>query len=71
MAQFPRERREEFEAYGLRDAEIAAMYVLWVVWFSSRFLGLDMRHLSATASGLLCASAKPVSGAMASRWMLP
>lgn len=52
MARFQRERRDEFEAYGLRDAEIAVMYVLWVVWFSSRFLGLDMRHLSATASGL-------------------
>ena len=52
MAPFQRERREEFEAYGLRDAEIAVMYVLWVIWFSSRHLGLDMRHISATASGL-------------------
>lgn len=52
MARFQRERREAFEEYGLRDAEIAVMYVLWVIWFSSRFLGLDMRHLSATASGL-------------------
>ncbi|MBS0368632.1 MAG: hypothetical protein JSS57_05470 [Proteobacteria bacterium] len=52
MARFQRERREAFEAYGLRDAQIAVMYVLWVVWFSTRFLGLDMRHLSATASGL-------------------
>lgn len=52
MARFQRERPEEFEVYGLRDAEIAVMYVLWVVWFASRHLGLDMRHLSATASGL-------------------
>lgn len=52
MTRFQRERREEFEAYGLRDAEIAVMYVLWVIWFSTRHLGLDMRHLSATASGL-------------------
>ena len=28
------------------------MYVLWVVWFSSRYLELDMSHLSATASGI-------------------
>lgn len=52
MTRFQRERREEFEAYGLRDAEIAVMYVLWVIWFSTRHLGLDMRHLSATTSGL-------------------
>lgn len=52
MARFQRERPEAFEAYGLRDAEIAVMHVLWVVWFSTRFLGLDMRHLSATTSGL-------------------
>jgi hypothetical protein len=52
MTPFQRERREEFEAYGLRDAEIAVMYVLWVIWFSTRHLGLDMRHISATASGL-------------------
>lgn len=52
MTRFQRERRDEFEAYGLRDAEIAVMFVLWVVWFSTRHLGLDMRHLSATASGL-------------------
>ena len=52
MARFQRERPEEFENYGLRDAEIAVMYTLWIVWFSTRFLGLDMRHLSATTSGL-------------------
>lgn len=52
MARFQRKEPEKFEAYGLRDAEIAVMYVLWVVWFSARYLGLDMDHLSATASGL-------------------
>ncbi|WP_301102486.1 hypothetical protein [Propionivibrio sp.] len=52
MARFQRERPEEYEAYGLRDAEIAVMFVLWVTWFASRHLGMDMRHLSATASGL-------------------
>jgi len=52
MARFQRDEPELFETYGLRDAEIAVMYVLWVVWFASRHLGLDMRHLSATASGL-------------------
>lgn len=52
MARFQRQELEKFEAYGLRDAEIAVMYVLWVVWFSARYLGLDMDHLSATASGL-------------------
>lgn len=52
MARFQLREREKFEAYGLRDAEIAAIYVLWVVWFSSRHLKLEMSHLSATASGL-------------------
>lgn len=52
MARFQREEPEAFEAYGLRDAEIAVKYVLWVVWFASRHLGLDMRNLSTTASGL-------------------
>lgn len=52
MARFQRSERDKFEAYGLRDAQIAVMYVLWVVWFSSRHLDLDMNHLSATASGL-------------------
>lgn len=52
MDKFQRKEPELFEAYGLRDAEIAVMYVLWTVWFSDRYLGLDMRHLSATASGL-------------------
>jgi hypothetical protein len=52
MRKFQREDVVKFEAYGLRDAEIAVTYVLWAVWFSNRHLGLDMRHLSATASGL-------------------
>ena len=52
MVVFQREEVKKFEAYGLRDAEIAVMYVLWVVWFSSRHLGLNMEKLSATASGL-------------------
>jgi len=52
MARFQRHEPEKFEAYGLRDAEIAVMYVLWVVWFSARELGLGGRHLSSTASAL-------------------
>lgn len=52
MSRYQHLRRQEYESYGLRDAEIAVMYVLWVIWFSSRHLGLDMRHISATASGL-------------------
>lgn len=52
MSRYKHLRRQEFESYGLRDAEIAVMYVLWVIWFSSRHLGLDMRHISATTSGL-------------------
>lgn len=52
MAAFQRKERQKFEAYGVRDAEIAVKYVLWVVWFSTRYLGLDMSHLSATASGI-------------------
>ncbi|MDD3354337.1 hypothetical protein [Zoogloea sp.] len=39
-----------FRAYGLRDAEIAVLYVLWVLWFCDRYLGI--KGLSATASGL-------------------
>ncbi|WP_348696469.1 hypothetical protein [Duganella fentianensis] len=52
MAAFQRKEKKKFEAYGLRDAEIAVTYVLWVVWFSTRHLGLDMGKFSATASGL-------------------
>ncbi|MGK5024689.1 hypothetical protein [Janthinobacterium sp. RB2R34] len=52
MASFQREEKKKFEAYGLRDAEIAVTYVLWVVWFSTRYLGLNMDRLPATASGL-------------------
>lgn len=50
MARFARERPEAFRQYGLRDAEIAVTYVLWVLWFCDRHLGL--KGLSATASGL-------------------
>lgn len=50
MARFARERPEAFRQYGLRDAEIAVLYVLWVLWFCDRHLGL--KGLSATASGL-------------------
>ena len=39
-----------FKAYGLRDAEIAVLYALWVLWFCDRYLGI--KGLSATASGL-------------------
>nr|WP_314353003.1 hypothetical protein [Comamonas thiooxydans] len=50
MSRFARERPEAFREYGLRDAEIAVLYVLWVLWFCDRHLGL--KGLSATASGL-------------------
>lgn len=50
MARFARERPEAFRQYGLRDAEIAVHYVLWVLWFCDRHLGL--KGLSATASGI-------------------
>lgn len=45
-----RERPELFRAYGLRDAEIAVLFVLWVFWFCDRYLGI--KGLSATASAL-------------------
>jgi len=50
MGAFQRREPAKFEAYGLRDAEIAVWYVLWVQWFSARYLGLS--GLSATASSL-------------------
>ena len=50
MGRLQRERPEFFKAYGLRDAEIAVLYVIWVIWFCDRHLGL--KGLSATASGL-------------------
>lgn len=50
MSVFQRKEPKAFEAYGLRDAEIAVWYLLWVQWFSSRHLGLP--GLSATASSL-------------------
>lgn len=50
MSVFQRKEPEAFNRYGLRDAEIAVWYVLWVRWFSVRFLGLP--GLSATASSL-------------------
>ncbi len=50
MAKLQRERPEFFKAYGLRDAELAVLYVLWVLWFCDRQLGL--KGLSATLSGI-------------------
>jgi hypothetical protein len=50
MARLQRDRPDFFKAYGLRDAELAALYVLWVLWFCNRRLGL--KGLSATLSGL-------------------
>lgn len=50
MRRLQRELPGLFKAYGLRDAEIAVLYVLWVLWFCDRFLGI--KGLSATASGL-------------------
>lgn len=50
MSVFQRREPKKFEAYGLRDAEIAVWYVLWVQWFAARYLGLS--GLSATASSL-------------------
>ncbi|WP_200375986.1 hypothetical protein [Thiocystis violacea] len=52
MARFQRDACPQFEAYGLRDAEIAVLYGLWVWWFAARHLGLGHRHLSTTISGL-------------------
>lgn len=50
MGFFQQREPKKFEAYGLRDAEIAVWYVLWVLWFSERYLGLS--GLSATVSSL-------------------
>lgn len=50
MDKLQRERPDFFRAYGLRDAEIAVLYVLWVLWFCNRHLGL--KGMSATASGI-------------------
>ena len=50
MAKLQRERPDFFKAYGLRDAELAVLYVLWVLWFCDRKLGL--KGLSATLSGI-------------------
>lgn len=50
MPRLQRERPEFFKAYGLRDAELAVLYVLWVLWFCDRSLGL--KGLSATLSGI-------------------
>lgn len=50
MARLQRTRPDFFKAYGLRDAELAVLYVLWVLWFCNRYLGL--KGLSATLSGL-------------------
>lgn len=50
MSVFQRKEPDAFNRYGLRDAEIAVWFVLWVRWFSLRFLGLP--SLSATASSL-------------------
>ncbi len=50
MARLQRDRPDFFKAYGLRDAELAVLYVLWVLWFCNRRLGL--KGVSATLSGL-------------------
>lgn len=50
MVRLQRERPDFFKAYGLRDAELAVLYVLWVLWFCDRYLGL--KGLSATLSGI-------------------
>jgi hypothetical protein len=50
MSEFQTQNKAAFEAYGLRDAEIAVTYLLWVFWFANRYLGLQ--GLSATASSL-------------------
>ncbi len=50
MSEFQTQNKAAFEAYGLRDAEIAVTYLLWGHWFSNRYLGLQ--GLSATASSL-------------------
>lgn len=50
MSVFQRKDPEAFNRYGLRDAEIAVWFVLWVRWFSKRYLNLPA--LPATASGM-------------------
>lgn len=50
MRRLQRKLPDVFKAYGLRDAEIAVLFVLWVLWFCDRYLGI--KGLSATASGL-------------------
>jgi hypothetical protein len=50
MARFQREDRDAFEKYGIQDARIAVMHVLWVYWFSDRYLGI--KGLAATVGGL-------------------
>ena len=50
MSAFQRKDLVAFEQYGLRDAEIAVRYFLWVYWFSNRYLGL--KGLPVTASSI-------------------
>ncbi len=50
MGRLQKEQPELFKAYGLRDAEIAVWYLLWVYWFSDRYLGI--KGLAATVGGL-------------------
>ncbi len=50
MLTFMRKEPVKFREYALHDARLAALYVLWVLWFSDRHLGL--KGLSTTMSGL-------------------
>ena len=53
MDRFQRERPEQFREYGLRDAQISVLFVLWTMWFCDRYLGMtDQRKLPVTASGI-------------------
>jgi len=50
MLRFKRQEPESFRRYAIHDARLAALYLAWVMWFSSRHLGLD--GVSATISAL-------------------
>lgn len=50
MLTFSRKEPERFREYAIHDARLAALFAVWVMWFSDRHLGLH--GISATVSGL-------------------
>jgi hypothetical protein len=50
MRTFKRREPEAFKEYALHDARLAVLFVLWVLWFADRHLGL--KGLSSTVSSL-------------------